>query len=566
MEFITKMAQRYNKVVKLLFIIFTCTVQVFLPACSVRAETKDTLTEDENNYLRDTVMQTSSMLADVFSQNYKNKEQEVKNMVLEKGYDYEMTMESFYENGNPFSSADYISYLSAYIVISQQRDRIDNLISDIDFIQMTISENTITEYEPYKADHYTDNGNGTYSKDGYYFIYEPISITEYIETSDNTYIEAGIRDLDLKETELTYASIGLTLINNKDMFRQCNLKYTEKEEEEIERISNILNRAVQDNNRMSESMMLCISTEQLNDPDIEAMLSSLQLTTEQYTLISKAVSLIGKVPYEWGGKASNGEIDKSWWSIDSSGRQKGLDCSGFVQWCFMAAGYDEADTKRMLSTTSMLHDADLLTPCTQDELEPGDLGFFNMGESVNHVGIYLGDGYYIHCSSSANTVTINKAPFKIYRKTNISPIYIDGNREIGVLSSLDTMHSDVTSNDDITLIAQTICAEAGGEGMNGWIAVAEVIKNRKQSDLYPNDIPSIVLNKKQFSSADKIPKMNPTKEMYWVAREVMQGNLSLVGADALYFRNCYTLNVEPTTDWGTHAFIKQVGNHSFYKQ
>ena len=38
------------------------------------------------------------------------------------------------------------------------------------------------------------------------------------------------------------------------------------------------------------------------------------------------------------------------------------------------------------------------TQSIENQLLPGDLVFFAKAEKVNHVGLYLGDGYYIHSS------------------------------------------------------------------------------------------------------------------------------------------------------------------------
>jgi cell wall-associated NlpC family hydrolase len=47
-------------------------------------------------------------------------------------------------------------------------------------------------------------------------------------------------------------------------------------------------------------------------------------------------------------------------------------------------------------------------PIAKSELAPGDLVFFNtLGRSFSHVGVYLGEGRFLHASSSKRQVMLN---------------------------------------------------------------------------------------------------------------------------------------------------------------
>lgn len=521
-------------------------------------------TQEENEELKTYITNASNSLSEVFEENYKECEEEIKQSILQNGYDYELTMESFYENGNPFADADYVSYIAGYIAVREKNKNNTLLLSDVNFLQCTLSENSIMEYEPVKLDQYTEDEDGFYEKHGSYYLYEPMEVAVYEETENGKYKKAGMQKIDLQQVKQFHGEIVLETIDLYQLYEQFGCTYEEEDKKRVEEITNLLKNALEDTD-ISQSMMLSISQELNLSDEIQTMLMNLKLDSNSYNIIQNAISLIGQVPYEWGGKAKNGEIDPTWWSIGKNGKQKGLDCSGFVQWCYMAAGYTKEQVASFQSTSEMLK-SDILVPCTYEELKPGDLGLLNHGERVNHVGIYLGDGYFIHCSSSHKTVCISKCEFKIYRKVTITPKTIDDINDFGVLSIKNKEVECTYSDNDIELLAKTICAEAGGEGMNGWIAVAEVIRNRLNSTLYPNTMSEVVLNKKQFSSADKIPGMQPTEEMRWVAREVLSNRLSLVGEEALYFRNCHYLGVDPASNWGKHPYVTQVGNHSFYKQ
>ena len=52
------------------------------------------------------------------------------------------------------------------------------------------------------------------------------------------------------------------------------------------------------------------------------------------------------------------------------------------------------------------------------DLQEGDLVFFNTRGGVSHVGIYLGDGFFTH-SSSSKGVTINNLDESYYSKKYI---------------------------------------------------------------------------------------------------------------------------------------------------
>jgi len=71
----------------------------------------------------------------------------------------------------------------------------------------------------------------------------------------------------------------------------------------------------------------------------------------------------------------------------------GFDCSGFTQYAFSAAGVS------LPRTASAQYSAS--TKVSQSEAKPGDLVFFNQTGSIDHVGIYLGNGSFIGAQTSS---------------------------------------------------------------------------------------------------------------------------------------------------------------------
>ena len=110
------------------------------------------------------------------------------------------------------------------------------------------------------------------------------------------------------------------------------------------------------------------------------------VTTVGQKIASYAQDFIG-VPYVWGGSSPSG-----------------FDCSGFVQYVMRSCGYTVGR-----GTDAQYFNGDG-TYVSKDALVPGDMIFF-FGTydttGTSHVGIYIGDGQYIHASSAGGCVKIS---------------------------------------------------------------------------------------------------------------------------------------------------------------
>ena len=101
-------------------------------------------------------------------------------------------------------------------------------------------------------------------------------------------------------------------------------------------------------------------------------------------VLMRAISLVG-TPYRYGGNTPEG----------------GFDCSGLVGYVFR----DMLDL-RLPRTTREL--AALQGPRIRPErLAGGDLVFFGSAGQVSHVGIYVGQGRFVHAPSSGGTVRLD---------------------------------------------------------------------------------------------------------------------------------------------------------------
>lgn len=78
----------------------------------------------------------------------------------------------------------------------------------------------------------------------------------------------------------------------------------------------------------------------------------------------------------------------------------GFDCSGLV-----AHVFEEAYGIRLPRTVAAQSEAGLAIAA--NELEPGDLVFYDtLGRPYSHVGIYIGDGKFVHAPKSGTSVRV----------------------------------------------------------------------------------------------------------------------------------------------------------------
>ena len=102
-------------------------------------------------------------------------------------------------------------------------------------------------------------------------------------------------------------------------------------------------------------------------------------------VLMRAISLVG-TPYRYGGNTPDG----------------GFDCSGLVTYVYR----DMLDlrlprTSRELASAHGQH-------VDGDRLAAADLVFFGTGADVSHVGIYVGEGRFVHAPSTGGTVRLDR--------------------------------------------------------------------------------------------------------------------------------------------------------------
>lgn len=519
----------------------------FTSSCAVLAAQPS----EENMY--DQIIEATTLFEEVFEDEYEEEKRNVENLVNENGWDYNLTIEAAGEKSSAFANVDYTALIAAYLTVS------DNYLTvyDIDFMRYDYAEASIQKPVPYKYFKYEQDETGVYRESTVAYLTVEGDIDVYTDNGDGTYSPAGTKHIVPEEKEVLYGDGIIRVITPEEIMNEYGNGY-ENEKAEYESRYELLKASGVNVDGLRQSIMLQFADNyQLGPDEMAAVEYALENTSgNRLALIQTATSLIGKVPYLWGGKPQMEGYDPSWWSFDANGEQKGLDCSGYVSWVYRTSGYPNWNS---IASTSAIRGT--CTTISESELQIGDLGLLNNGESVNHTGIYLGNGYWIHCASSQGTVCVTKFPFTIFKRVaDIDNYTLTGYTLPDMYSS--TVATEVTDH-DVYLLAQLISHEAKGQGLNGWIGVAEVVRNRMESNAYPNSLQEVIYQQGQFEKVEDIIYEQPNEYIIATAEGVLSGRLSILNdKDVLYFRNPYEKDME---DWGKLKACVRINDHVFYK-
>lgn len=518
----------------------------------------------EETLLKDDILNATLLMEELLNDEYSHVESTLQQDIENNNWNYTLTMDSFYENGNPYDNMDYQQTIAVLCTVMNHSSA---TIADISFLKMYETPATIEKIVPVKTDRYKEVQEGLYEKTGVAYITEDGTYPLYKETEDGYYIIDGEQEIALDRETEDYATVTLELKSTDELMADVGIDFSSVENEYSQRLGEIIASGI-DETSLSQSVFVQIQSGiQLLSDDEKKQLETAEIEAEgnRLTLVNVASSLIGRVPYQWGGKSSKSGYDTSWYTFEN-GQQKGLDCSGYIQWVFRTAGYSEDIWKQLTSTSTIMQTCEQIP---QSDLQIGDLGILNSGETINHVGMYIGNGYYIHCNAGDRTVSISKPEFTLfYRVAGTDSEILSPQADGDVASSI------TYTDEELYLIAQTVWHEARGEGSNGWIAVAEVIKNRVLNPLYPETVQDVIYQTGQFSYNEQIVNMIPNETEIEVVKMVLDGKVSILGDDnVLWFKNPiiadnYEADIDSTSgigDWNGHKPYKLIGNHMFYK-
>lgn len=117
-------------------------------------------------------------------------------------------------------------------------------------------------------------------------------------------------------------------------------------------------------------------------------------TATANAVLFRALALVG-TPYRYGGNTP----------------ESGFDCSGLVGYVFSdAAGI------RLPRTSAALGAMDR-PEIPENRLQSGDLVLFASGRKISHVGIYVGEGRFVHAPNRGGTVRLDSIDSPGWRET-----------------------------------------------------------------------------------------------------------------------------------------------------
>lgn len=417
----------------------------------------------------------SEVVSDVVDAGYDTSLARVEQIIEDGGYDYDLSMDALINYAQSSAGFDVSYILAAYSAsLQQQGVSKDDMVAKLDAVSGDMFPVTYEEkeqerlvpviYSTYRSVsvtvvtsrtqtgtingvpqyRYTTANRTYYLPDGSETSDTEITVPAYSEvtvdipiysggsitgTRQTTYYEAdGEETLTptteiIKYVECTIHPFDNTVIASAfgiDMnaiYPQFNVTYGEA----IQNMANALKMTLY--GTLGSGQMV-----PLTDAELIAFVNRQECSPMRKHILTTALSLVGKVPYFWGGKSGPGWNDE--WNTpklvtaagsSSTGtiRPYGLDCSGFSTWVFTTAvGVNiGAGCNGQYPNTYAVSASELL---------PGDLGFLADDDGWGHVLIFAGYGengerMWVH-SSSGSGVVLNTPSYEgslSYRRLSI---------------------------------------------------------------------------------------------------------------------------------------------------
>ena len=195
-------------------------------------------------------------------------------------------------------------------------------------------------------------------------------------------INSKKEQLNNKKEELKDQNDKLLALNNENNKKLDKLKINKIEQDKL----------IEEAKRQERLYASVVDESQSRLNETLAQIQAIRKSTPKYTpsrgaapvssnsVVAYASNFLG-TPYLWGGTTPSG-----------------FDCSGFTQYVYRHFGIRLGRT-----TYDQIKDGNAVS---RDELQPGDLVFFGKG-SPTHMGIYVGNGMYIHAPRTGDVVKIS---------------------------------------------------------------------------------------------------------------------------------------------------------------
>lgn len=410
--------------------------------------------------LQESYNEMSGAVSDVVDQGYNRALEKVEQIIQDGGYDYDLSMEALINYAQSSAGYDVSYILAAYSASLQQQGTSEaDMVAKLEAVMDDMFPVTYEEkqqerlipvsYTTYQAVtltvvtsqtqtgtidgtpqyRYTTESRTYYEPAGVQTSEEPVTTTAYnpvtvslpvysdgtvTGTSEATYYEAAGSVTLNPETEIIrYVEctihpfdesviIDAFGIDEDATYDQFGITYAEA----IDNMAKALKMTLYGAASSGEAV-------ELTDAELIAFVERQNCNATRKYILSTGLSLVGKVPYFWGGKSGPGWNEE--WntpkvvtaegsSSTGTNRPYGLDCSGFTTWVYNTAlGVNiGAGTSGQYPNTVAISEAELL---------PGDLGFLaeSDGSGWNHVLMFAGysetgERMWVHCSSGSGVI------------------------------------------------------------------------------------------------------------------------------------------------------------------
>ena len=410
--------------------------------------------------LQESYNEMSGAVSDVVDQGYNRALEKVEQIIQDGGYDYDLSMEALINYAQSSAGYDVSYILAAYSASLQQQGTSEaDMVAKVEAVMDDMFPVTYEEkqqerlipvsYTTYQAVtltvvtsqtqtgtidgtpqyRYTTESRTYYEPAGVQTSEEPVTTTAYnpvtvslpvysdgtvTGTSEATYYEAAGSVTLNPETEIIrYVEctihpfdesviIDAFGIDEDATYDQFGITYAEA----IDNMAKALKMTLYGAASSGEAV-------ELTDAELIAFVERQNCNATRKYILSTGLSLVGQVPYFWGGKSGPGWNEE--WNTpkvvtaegsSSTGtiRPYGLDCSGFTTWVYNTAlGVNiGAGTSGQYPNTVAISEAELL---------PGDLGFLaeSDGSGWNHVLMFAGysetgERMWVHCSSGSGVI------------------------------------------------------------------------------------------------------------------------------------------------------------------
>ncbi|MBU5484279.1 C40 family peptidase [Clostridium sp. MSJ-11] len=217
------------------------------------------------------------------------------------------------------------------------------------------------------------------------FISRVENIKSIIELDKKIMENIKLKEVQLnnKKEELNKQNDKLLALNNENSKKLDKLKISKNEQDEL----------IKEVERQEGLYASVVDESQSKLNETLRQIQQIRNSTPKYTpsrgaapmsgnnVVAYASNFLG-TPYSWGGTTP-----------------AGFDCSGFTQYVYKHFGISLGRT-----TYDQIKNG---YGVSREELQPGDLVFYGKGGNPTHMGIYVGNGMYIHSPRTGDVVKIS---------------------------------------------------------------------------------------------------------------------------------------------------------------